>query len=183
MADTLREEEWAELPVDRAGFLRKECSTCRRQFKLRRSDADAALFLRRIARALPHANGHEIASPLPIRACPYCGHRGDGDEWWTDEQRLFVTKIAGALAQEVRFEQLRHVERTLGQNPFLTFLPVAPAPFQSRLRPEEDDMRVLPLVCCTEEVKIRESWSGTIHCPFCGIEHDTDPLHPASVSE
>lgn len=171
-------EEEIELPVDERGFLRKECAGCHRQFKVRRSELDGALFLRRIARTLSHANDHEIASSPPKRSCPYCGRHGDGDEWWTDEQRLFATRVATSLSERVRFEQLRHVELTLDQNPYLTFLPVAPAPMLAQLRPEADDMRLVPMVCCGEELKIRETWSGTIFCPFCATEHETDPVRP-----
>lgn len=175
MDANLQREEEVELPVDTRGFLRKECGICHRQFKLRRMGLDGALFLRRVARALPHGNEHEISSPLPLRSCPYCGRRADGDDWWTDEQRLFFTRISTSLAERVRFEQLRHVELTLGQNPYLTFLPVAPAPMLAQLRPEVDDMRLVPMVCCGEEIKIRESWTGTIRCPFCATEHETEP--------
>jgi len=176
-------DESFELPVDRRGYLRKECSSCRRQFKLRFTDADNALFQRRVAKGLPHANEHEIATGAAVRICPYCAHHADADAWWTEEHRLWLGKIAASLSEEIRFEQLRYVERTLGQNPYMTFLPVAPAPFHGQMRAEADDMRVVPLVCCGEEVKVRESWAGPIHCPFCGIEHETEPPHSAAGIE
>ncbi|AKU90555.1 hypothetical protein [Vulgatibacter incomptus] len=178
MRGSLQTEEIVEFPVDRRGFLRRECAACHRQFKLRRSGADASIVLRRIMKSLPHVNEQEIRAAISQRICPYCAHRADGDEWWTDEQRVFLGRMAAAIGEEVRFEQLRHVERTLGQNPYLTFLPVAPAPFEGASRTESDDMRVMPLVCCGEEVKIRESWTGSIRCPFCGIEHATEPVQP-----
>lgn len=178
-----RVEEEIELPVDRRGFLRKECGNCHRQFKLRRLESDGAYFLRRMARGLTHGNEHEIPSTVPMRSCPYCGRRAEGDEWWTEEQRLFLTRVATSLSEKVRFEQLRHVELTLGQNPYLTFLPVAPAPMVTQLRPEVDDMRLVPMVCCGEEIKIRESWTGTIRCPFCATEHETDPMRPLPGAE
>lgn len=180
---SIEDEDALELPVDRRGFLRKECGSCRRQFKLRHTEADTTLFLRRVSKGLPHANEHEIAIASAPRSCPYCGHRADADAWWTEEHRLCLSKIAASLSEEIRFEQLRYVERTLGQNPYLTFLPVAPAPFHSSMRAEPDDMRVVPLVCCGEEVKVRDTWTGSIHCPYCGIEHETEPPHSLAAIE
>lgn len=165
-------EEQVRLPVDRRGFLRRECASCHRQFKLRWSEQDAVLALRRLGRELPHVNADEIASLSARRICPYCGAAAEPDEFWTEEQRLFLSRRAMALAEAIRFEQLRHVERTLSQNPYLTFLPVPPGPFLHGLRPEPDDMRVVPLVCCGEDVKVRDSWQGTVRCPFCGAEHE-----------
>lgn len=165
-------EEQLKLPLDRRGFLRRECATCHRQFKLRWSEQDAVLVMRRLGAELRHVNDDEVVPHTVRRTCPYCGAQADGDTWWTEEQRLFLTRKAAALGEEIRFEQLRHVERTLGQNPNLTFLPVAPTPFRDAVRPEPDDMRVVPLVCCGEDVKVRDSWTGTIHCPFCSAEHE-----------
>jgi uncharacterized Zn-finger protein len=164
-------EEQLKLPLDRRGFLRRECAICHRQFKLRWSEQDAMLVMRRIGAELRHVNDHEVVGHAAARTCPYCGTAAEADAWWTEEQRLFLTKKAAALGEEIRFEQLRHVERTLGQNPNMTFLPVPPTPFRLSVRAEPDDMRVVPLVCCGEDVKVRDSWTGTIHCPFCGAEH------------
>lgn len=177
-----RHEEQLKLPLDRRGFLRRECATCHRQFKLRWSESDAVLMLRRLGSVLRHVNEHEV-TPHPMRRhCPYCGARADADSWWTEEQRLFLTKKAAALGEEIRFEQLRHVERTLSSNPYLTFLPVAPTPFRYTVRPEPDDMRVIPLVCCGEDVKVRDSWNGRIHCPFCGVQHTLKGPGPNTAS-
>lgn len=166
-----RHEEQLKLPLDRRGFLRRECATCHRQFKLRWREHDAVLVSRRLGAVLPHVNGDELAAPTPGRHCPYCSSQAEADEWWTEEQRLFLSRKAAAIGEEIRFEQLRQVERTLALNPYPTFLPVAPTPFRYMVRPDPDDMRVIPLVCCNEEVKVRDSWKGGIHCPFCGVEH------------
>lgn len=164
-------EEQLKLPLDRRGFLRRECSACHRQFKLRWSEQDAVLVMRRLGAELPHVNEHEVRPARAMRTCPYCGAEADSDSFWTEEQRLFLTRKAAALGEEIRFEQLRHIERTLGQNPNLTFLPVPPAPFRLGVRAEPDDMRVVPMVCCGEDVKVRDSWTGSVHCPFCATEH------------
>lgn len=164
-------EEQLKLPLDRRGFLRRECTTCHRQFKLRWSEQDAVLVMRRLGAELPHINADEVGPGAAHRTCPYCAVGASADAFWTEEQRLFLSRKAAALGEEIRFEQLRHVERTLGQNPNLTFLPVAPSPMRLGVRSEPDDMRVVPMVCCGEDVKVRDSWTGSVHCPFCAAEH------------
>lgn len=175
-----RQEEQLKLPLDRRGFLRRECPTCHRQFKLRWREKDAVLVIRRLGAVLPHVNGDEVQTAPVRRHCPYCASHADADEWWTEEQRLFLSRKAAAIGEEIRFEQLRQVERTLAHNPYPTFLAVAPSPFRYSVRPDPDDMRVMPLVCCNEEVKVRDSWKGGIHCPFCGVEHTIKPPGGAS---
>ena len=165
-------EEQLKLPLDRRGFLRRECGICHRQFKLRWSEQDPVHVLRRLGMEVPHVNAHEVRVEPTQRTCPYCGTRDEVDAFWTEEQRLFLSRRAAALGAEIRFEQLRHVERTLGQNPHLTILPVAPEPPQGSVRAEPDDMRVVPMVCCGEDVKVRDTWTGAVHCPFCGAEHE-----------
>lgn len=167
-------EEELRLPLDRSGFLRRECPRCHRQFKLRWSEREGRGVLRSLGLVVLHQNVEEVA-PGALLDCPYCAYRAGEGEWWTEEQRIFLSKRASTLDEEIRFEQLRHVERTLAQNPYPTFLPVAPAPFRVAIRAEPDDMRRVPLVCCGEEVKVRESWLLAIRCPFCGIEHDPGP--------
>lgn len=170
--------EHLRFPLDRRGYFRRECPDCHRQFKLRWSERDAQLVQRRLHGLLAHHNEHELSKVHALRHCPYCGHLAEADVWWTEEQRLFLQKRSAALGEEIRFEQLRLIERTLEQNPYPTFLPVAPVPFAFATRPEPDDMRVVPLVCCGEDVKVRESWTGPVICPFCGSEHGPARLLP-----
>lgn len=164
-------EDEVRLPVDRAGFLRRECPCCHRQFKLRWSEREGRGILRSLGEVVAHENVEEVG-PDGTLDCPYCAHRADESAWWTEEQRVYLSKRATTLDEEIRFEQLRHMEHTLAENPYLTFLPVPPAPFQVSIRSEPDDMRIVPLVCCGEEVKVRESWQGAVRCPFCGTEHE-----------
>lgn len=128
--------------------------------------------LQRMAARLAHANREEAQWPLERRTCPYCGAEADDDAWFTAEQRAFLDDRAQSLGLEVRYEQLAHVERTLPSNPSPTFLPVRPAPRDQALRAEPDDMRVVPLLCCREELKVSESWLGTVRCFYCGLEHE-----------
>lgn len=173
-------EEQLRLPLDGGGFFRRECPDCHGQFKLRWTDLDGRLLLRQIGSVIPFANEEELVD-TGMLSCPYCAHREDARAWWTEEQRSHLTERAAALRAEIRFEQLRYVERSLAENPFPTFLPVAPAPYRGAFAPEPDDMRAVPLVCCGEEVKVRDSWSEKVRCPFCGVETGIDPVGESAV--
>jgi hypothetical protein len=159
------------LPADISGFVRRECPTCHRLFKVRAAHL-GGLVLARVLGKITHQNGHELEVKGSTRHCPYCGARAGEEAWFTAEQRNWLDKRAETFALELRYEQLAHVERTLGVNPNPTFLPVRPAMPECRLRPEADDMRAVPLLCCGEEVKLSESWPGPVHCFLCGTEHE-----------
>jgi hypothetical protein len=172
MIANLGNEELLKIPLDRRGFLRRECPSCHRQFKLRWSARDALLVQRRLGKLLVHANDHELLRGFTLRRCPYCAFQADADDWWTEEQRQLLSRRAAALGEEIRYEQLRHVERSGVHGAGATFVAVPPDPFSFKPRAEPDDMRVVPLLCCSEDVKVRESWENRLACPFCGIEHD-----------
>jgi len=160
------------LPLDRDGFVRRECPACHRIFKVRSTPLDGWLVYRRLMSRVPHSNAEETARPMGTRFCPYCAAPAEDDAWFTAEQRSFLDKRADAFGLEVRFEQLSHVERTLSVNPSPTFLPMRPERPDAALLPEPDDMRRVPLLCCREEIKVLESWLGTVHCFLCGCEHE-----------
>lgn len=164
--------ERLELPTDPMGFVRRECASCHRLFKARASALDGALVLQRVVGRTVHQNGHEAREAPQQRFCPYCGARAPADAWFTAEQRAWLDKRADTLGLEVRYEQLAHIERTLADNPGPTFLPVRPEMPECRLRPERDDMRCVPLLCCSEELKISDNWLGAVRCFYCGWEHE-----------
>jgi hypothetical protein len=160
-----------ELPRDAGGFVRRECPRCQCDFKTRPRAHDACILQRRLASLFPFENAHESFDEVPDGWCLYCGHRAAGDEWLTPAQQAHVEDVARAWANHVRYEQLAYVSRTLGHNPRPTFVSVKPRALPEPLPPEADDLRLLPLVCCGEEVKAHEDWGGPIFCPRCGIRH------------
>lgn len=168
------------LPVDLDGFVRRECPSCRREFKTRPSPHDGAAMQRVLIGALTHANGDEVEAQPPVRACPYCGHQGPGEEWIWAAFRKELEQIASAYAEHVRYEQLMHVPRTLAHNPGPTFVPVTPRPLPPRLRgdPLGHFLR-LELLCCGEEIKVRPADAEHLICPHCGIEQRTESVGPS----
>lgn len=166
---------WAEslaLPMDSGGFVRRECPTCHRLFKVRGTHLEGRLVLLRLSSLVAHANRHESDWPEAVRHCPYCGAQATDERWFTAEQRAFLDGRAETFGQELRYEQLMHVERTLADNPNPTFLPVRPERGAAALPAEPEDMRRVPLLCCREELKICEGWTGPVRCYFCGTEHE-----------
>lgn len=161
--------EIVSIPLDPKGFFRRQCPDCRREFKLRWTELDGSLILRHIGGFIPFANGDEVA-PASALVCPYCAHKEQALSFFTATQREHLTKRAESLEEEIRFEQLRHVERSLADNPYPTFLAIPPEPFGSAIEPDPDDMQVILLPCCEEEIKVREAWFDSIRCPFCAIE-------------
>ena len=158
--------EILSIPLDPEGFFRRQCPDCRREFKLRWTELDGSLILRHLGTAIPFANGDEVAQDSPL-ICPYCAHREQAVSFFTAAQRAHLAKRAESLVAEIRFEQLRHVERSLADNPYPTFLAIPPEPFHGTLEPDPDDMRVILLPCCSEEIKVGEGWDDSLCCPFC----------------
>ncbi len=160
------------LPADRLGFVRRQCPECRRPFKIKGARLDSLSLLRRIAGQVAHLNAHETVRAAGSRHCPYCRFAAPEESFLTPEQQAFLDQRAEAFSLELRYEMLAHVERTLADNPNPTFLAVRPEPSKTQLADEPNDMRVLPLLCCREELKLPESWPGPVCCFFCGAVHE-----------
>lgn len=161
--------ELVSIPLDPRGFFRRQCPGCHREFKLRWTDLDGSLILRHLGASVRFANDDEVAQAAPL-VCPYCAHEEQAVSFFTPAQRAHLTKRAETLVAEIRFEQLRHVERSLADNPYPTFLAIPPEPFDGEIDPEPDDMQVVLLACCKEEIKVRDAWFDRIRCPYCAAE-------------
>lgn len=155
------------LPRDSAGFVRRVCPHCQREFKTRPFPTDGLAVQRELMRGLRHENAQETAG-IALRACLYCGRLAAPEQWLTEEQRRFLGWHGEALGAQVRYLQLTHVLRTLSVNPRVTFLVLPPANPEPRVPVEPDDLRLIPLVCCGEEAKSLEGWGGSVYCPRCG---------------
>jgi hypothetical protein len=164
---------------DRAGYVRRECGSCHRIFKVRAGERDAGALQRALGARLLHANAEEFQHHAPMtRHCPYCQHQAPEEAWFTSAQRAHVEKRADHFQREVRFQQLNQPRRQLDDNPYLTFLPVEPEPFDAELAETGEASRPFPLVCCKEELRLQSSWSGSVSCFFCGTEHEIPRIAP-----
>ncbi|SEM15544.1 hypothetical protein SAMN05444354_112118 [Stigmatella aurantiaca] len=159
------------LPKDPSGFVRRQCPHCQRTFKTMPSPFDARVLQRRLASIFPFENVDEGFEPVPSWHCLYCGHHADGDEWLARDHSDYLEALARGWANHVRYEQLSHVSRTLSQNPRPTFVAVAPDALPEGPSQDPEDLRVIPMVCCGEDVKAQWDWDGPFHCPRCGTRH------------
>jgi uncharacterized Zn-finger protein len=176
-----RLQELVMLPLDRNGFLRRECPHCRRQFKVRGGPCDGATIQRYLGRHLLFENPHEICGDDTRTHCPYCGRGAPTDEWCTPQQRAWLEKVAGVLGQAIRYQQLSYPLQTLQHNPLVTFVAVPPPDRLPEMRVEADDMRRHSFFCCVEEVKVEPAWVQPMHCPGCGSEHQAGPPRRARL--
>ncbi|QSQ15236.1 hypothetical protein [Myxococcus landrumensis] len=166
------EAEGVDLPRDTAGFTRRECPGCLRPFKTRPGPHDARALLHKLQAFFSLENAHEGEEGLPVWRCPYCGHRAGADSFLTPAQQTHLESVARAWGNHVRYEQLSHVTRTLSLNPRPTFVAVAPESMPGPMDPEPDELlRVIPMLCCGEDVKLLWDWDQLIFCPRCGARH------------
>ena len=137
------------LPLDRDGFLRRECPTCEQEFKWL------------------HSN--EEGGPVSQYFCPLCGHSAGLDSWWTPKQLQHMEDASSpAIDQIIRdgvtdaFKGLRGMR--FEQNKNFTMGGVAPDPLV-----EPDDMAAVEPPCHPEEpVKVPSHRLGRLFCLVCG---------------
>jgi hypothetical protein len=165
-------DEELRLPLDAAGFSRRECPRCQAHFKVRWSRREARVLASALARRVGHLNAGEAEAGLP-RHCPYCGARAEGEAWWTTEQLRWVEAQARGLDREVRWHALRAPLERPGANPRPTYVAIPPRP--GRLPPLRDPAATLARVylpCCGEELAVSTGWVGPVRCHLCGFVHE-----------
>ena len=161
------------LPLDASGYVRRECPNCRRHFKTRPLAEDGNVVQNLLTEQLAHHNPDEAMETEATLVCLYCGKPERIDQMLTGEQKKYFERLAKSFAEHVRYEQLSYVARTLKHNPQPTFVPVHPGQMPGDIRPDPDDMKVVPLVCCGEEAKAAQGWEDPYYCPKCGFEQAT----------
>lgn len=141
------------LPLDRDGFLRRECPKCEQQFKW-----------------FSHQEGDPEAESVGQYFCPLCGAPSGIDTWWTPAQLEYAEAAASPeLDQHIRdlvtdsFKGMKGVTFKPDPN-FRLDLPT-PDPIT-----ESDDMVIVEAPCHPNEpLKIPdEAAAGRLHCLICG---------------
>ena len=143
------------VPLDRDGFIRRECPTCERELKwLAQRDEDED-----VVEALE--GGYY---------CPYCAVQAPPDAWWTKQQ---LEKAKSILMEEVVGPALDKLTRDVkGMNRPGGFIQVSverdePQPVDELT--ETDDMRRVDFGChSAAPVKVLDDWAREVHCPICG---------------
>lgn len=142
------------LPLDSDGFLRRECPTCKREFKWFASEASEA-------------------EPAPESGyyCPYCGVQGPPDAWHTSAQ---LKQAEAIITREVVSPELKKLERSLQEvgrasGGLIKTSTKVQVPEESDPLTETDDMVPVDFSCHPDEpVKILDSWDRRVHCLICG---------------
>ena len=141
------------IPLDSAGFLRRECPTCEQQFKW-----------------FSHEEGDADAEAVDQYFCPLCGVPSGVDTWWTPAQLEYAHGAAGpALDQHVSdmladtFKGIKGFEFKPNAN-FSLEIPT-PEPLH-----EPDDMVIVEPPCHPNEpIKVPEAAAERLHCLVCGV--------------
>jgi hypothetical protein len=133
------------LPLDRDGFLRRECPTCEKQLKFLVSDQD-------------DADGQESLDAAGL-FCPYCAIQAPPQAWHTQEQLRYAEIIVAREGMGPIFDRAETSGFRVTRN-----VPEKPAPLS-----EDDDMRRVEFGCHPgEPIKVLEDWTGPVHCIVCG---------------
>jgi len=152
------------LPLDKDGFLRRECPNCERQFKWWPTPSS-------------EETPEEAQEPPEAYFCPYCHEPADPGAWWTKEQLEYAQQLAAAevLGPELRrfkseMESENRQSRGLIRfNVSLSSLP-RPEPLT-----EPDDMVRVDVPCHPEEpLKVDEEWDREVACLVCGIRYPVE---------
>lgn len=149
------------VPLDRDGFLRRECPTCEREFKWLPSATDDA--------AAPADSGEDS----PSYTCPYCGIQAPAGSWATKAQvelaqSIVMREVVGPQLGEFGRELERMNRQTGGLVTFSAELK-HDEPTSDPTLTESDDMRRVDFACHPgEPLKILEDWQGGVYCLVCG---------------
>jgi hypothetical protein len=151
------------LPLDKDGFLRRECPSCERQFKWWPTQS-------------PEDVSEESQEAPEAYYCPYCYEPADPDSWWTKEQLEYAQQLALA---EALGPQLRRMKDNLESGNRRSGKIRIGMSVQSFSRPvpltEPDDMVRVDVPCHPEEpIKVDEEWEQEAACMVCGIRYPVE---------
>lgn len=167
------------LPLDSAGFMRRECPSCERQFKWYPTQPQTGDV--RDTDDLGSDVHDETQDEVPTPEhyyCPYCHETAVLTAWWTREQLEYARELT---ASEVVGPKLRDfADRLSGLNHSRGLISMSVNVDTSNLaRPEPlrepDDMVRVDFPCHPEEpVKVDDGWEGDVACLVCGIRYPID---------
>lgn len=166
------------LPLDDAGFFRRECPLCRREFKVHLNDDELGQLAQcriddfLVEGGIKPAGDHKADDGEQEYFCPYCGQSAPRDHWWTQEQLAYVQVIAKNIMADLINENLiRDLRRSIGHGSFIRFEAEEIEKQEEWISPEVSDMRVFDLPCCQRKIKVADDWKDAVKCFFCGFSH------------
>jgi ribosomal protein S27E len=141
-----------QLPLDDDGFLRRECPNCLKEFKWYYG---------------PTSGQPEGEADPPVYYCPLCGASAAPDQWWTQEQLVFMADSAVGPALREVSEQLENGFRGLKGLTYRRGQIDEPEP-PTALHEPNDMTMVAPPCHSREPVKVPEEATTRVYCLMCG---------------
>jgi uncharacterized Zn-finger protein len=153
------------LPLDKDGFLRRECPHCGRQFKQWQGK---------------HS---EAEKPSEAHYCPYCSALADADAWYTAQQLEYIQQVIAEVIGPSLYRLREQLERASQHDQFRTEM-TSPMPTEPEPLVESDDMVQLTFPCHTEKpIKVNELWNQEVACILCGTHYPIDEVRMVSREE
>lgn len=164
-------------PLDEDKCLRRECPLCGHEFKVQFTQNELETFLQRSAKNfLVTSNSDENSEMEQDQEyyCPYCGQSSPASSWWTQEQVSYIeTYLKNILAQTINENLIGPLNRSMGHGQFISFKGEEMELETPWISPEQNDMVVRELQCCSRLIKMDETWQDKFYCFFCGFSHDS----------
>jgi hypothetical protein len=137
-----------EMVVDDDGYFGRHCSSCEQYFKLKATEYNGL--------------------PDDFEAmCPYCGRRGDGSSFITEEQQARTLAAAAGLALQMVHQELNSsLSSTLGSSGSFTYTPGTPPPIEEL--PDYVEAITRREIECPGCANHYAVYGASAFCPICG---------------
>ena len=148
------------LPLDKDGFLRRECPNCERRFKW-----------------WPTPPSEDASGEAPeAYFCPYCHEPAPLGSWWTKEQLEYAKELAAAEALGPQLRRMKgNLERGNRRSGMVRIEMSLPQFSRPEPLAEPDDMVRVDVPCHPEEpIKVIEEWDQEVACLVCGIRYPVE---------
>jgi hypothetical protein len=167
------------LPLDKDGFLRRECPYCSKQFKAKYKSEDiqgllAEQFKNFMVSKEEKPKPEDEVKTTPNLFCPYCAQEAPPTHWWTHEQLDYIRTFAkNIMTRQINEQLIRPLSRMpRGSGPItMTFKGQEIKEEKPWISPEPDDMKIVELPCCQSQIKIEDSAHSKHYCLYCGFPH------------
>lgn len=168
MRDSARAYTFA-LPADSDGFLRRECPSCRRQFKVKAVDTFSAVLSERAA-----LDEYELSGGMTGH-CPLCHEMVVRGDWRTDAQRRYIPNIRMDGTAHLYASQLLSASK--GSRALIELAGFPPgAALETPVDTNDMDI-VLPLCHESYPLKVPSDWCEDLSCFMCGARFSFPAIH------
>jgi hypothetical protein len=166
-------------PLDVDKFLRRQCPLCRRDFKVLLEENEIEDLAKKGIKSFMLEQEEEkddLEDETSEYFCPYCGQSSPHDRWWTDEQSAYLgVYIENVMKELINKNLIGPLKRSFGRpssGPIsIRFEGKELKQEEPWISPEQNDMEIFDLPCCSRKLKIREDWKDKVFCYFCGFLH------------